>query len=116
MVFVVMRPGLFALLAVWMVAPLSAEMHKAGRKSSLLDDDPSVVYMERHFDEAVMLRVTKEAPVFSDKDGRHKLGALKADQSGGSQVSHLQVPSVSRVPPPVPTVTWVTPYWAWVRS
>jgi hypothetical protein len=47
----------------------------------LLDDDPGVIYMERHFDEPVMLKVVKEAPVFSDKGGRHKLGALKADQS-----------------------------------
>lgn len=76
-----MRTGLIALLAACLVAPLPAEMRKAGRKSSLLDDDPAVVYMDRHFDEAVMLRVIKEGPVFSDKEGKHQLGALKAGQT-----------------------------------
>ena len=75
-----MKPGSFALLAACLVAPLPAEPHKAGHKS-LLDSDPSVVYMDQHFDDAVMLRVVKEAPVFSDKEGTHKLGLLKADQA-----------------------------------
>ncbi len=75
-----MKLGFFALLAACLVAPSLAEPHKAGRRS-LLDSDPSVVYLDEQFGEPIMLRVVKEAPVFSDKEGVHKLGLLKAEQA-----------------------------------
>jgi hypothetical protein len=65
----------FCLVAV----SLEAQIPNA-RKGGLLEQDPDVVYMNHHFDKPVELVVIKEAPVYSDKDGRHRLGALKADQ------------------------------------
>jgi len=62
-----------------LVVPLGAELRNA-RKGGLLEQDPEVVYMDQHFEKAVELVVIKEAPVYSDKEGRHRLGALKADQ------------------------------------
>ena len=62
-----------------MAVPLNAQIRKA-RKGGLLEQDPEVVYMDHHFEKAVELVVIKEAPVYSDKKGQHKLGVLKADQ------------------------------------
>lgn len=66
---------MLGLLAV----PLQAQIRKA-RKGGLLEQDPEVVYMDHHFDDPVELVVIKEAPVFSDKKGQHRVGDLKADQ------------------------------------
>lgn len=49
-------------------------------RGSLLNDDPSVVYLETVVENPIKLKVIKEAPVYSDKDGNHRLGFLKADQ------------------------------------
>ncbi len=67
---------IFALLA----APLSAQINRSERKS-LLDSDPDVVYLERALSKPVDLKVVKEAPVYSDKEGQHRLGTLKVDQT-----------------------------------
>jgi len=67
-------------LALVLVAlPLNAQLNPA-RKGGLLEQDPEVVYMDHHFEKVVELVVIKEAPVYSDKEGRHRLGALVADQ------------------------------------
>ena len=53
---------------------------RAERKS-LLDRDPDVIYFEEDSPKPIMLGVIKEAPVFSDKEGKVKLGYLKANQT-----------------------------------
>jgi hypothetical protein len=68
------------LLTLTLVLPVSAEIKRKDRKS-LLDADPDVVYLERALDKPVELEVIKDAPVFSDKEGKHRLGTLKADQT-----------------------------------
>jgi hypothetical protein len=65
-------------LSVLLTFPLGAEI-KTDRKS-LLNSDPEVIYLEEIVDPPIKLKVIKQAPVFSDKDGNHRLGYLKADQ------------------------------------
>ncbi|RPJ34548.1 MAG: hypothetical protein EHM17_06245 [Verrucomicrobiaceae bacterium] len=74
-----MKPGLL-LLFLALLLPVSAQIQRKERKS-LLDSDPGVVYLERLFAEPLELKVIKDAPVFSDKEGKHRLGTLKADQT-----------------------------------
>lgn len=62
-----------------LLAPLNAEVKRQERKS-LLDSDPSVVYLEKILGKPLELKVIKEAPVFSDKSGNHRLGTLKIGQ------------------------------------
>ncbi|MDP3849802.1 MAG: hypothetical protein Q8Q59_04805 [Luteolibacter sp.] len=73
-----------ALISLALILPATAEIKRKERRS-LLDSDPGVVYMARSFDKPIELKVVKEAPVFSDKEGKHRLGSLKADQ-----VVHLE--------------------------
>jgi hypothetical protein len=74
-----MRTWLLLGLALWLVGPAAGQVRKA-REGGLLEQEPDVVYLDRHFDEDFELLVVKEAPVYSDKDGRHRLGALRANQ------------------------------------
>jgi hypothetical protein len=60
--------------------PLAAEIQRQERKS-MLDADPEVVYLEKILKKPIELKVLKEATVFSDKDGQHRLGTLKANQT-----------------------------------
>jgi len=62
------------------VPPADAQLRKA-REGGMLEQDPEVVYLDRHFEQAFELRVVKEAPVFSDKGGKHRLGTMRAGQS-----------------------------------
>ncbi len=62
------------------VSPLSAQIQRQEKKSNL-DSDPEVVYLERFLKKPIELKVIREAPVFSDKDGNNRLGTLKADQA-----------------------------------
>jgi hypothetical protein len=75
-----MKLEIFALVAALLVSPLAAQTKHQERKS-LLDSDPDVVYLEQTLKKPVELKVIKEAPVFSDKEGQHKLGTLKSDQT-----------------------------------
>lgn len=61
--------------------PAASQAQQRTERRSLLDNDPTVVYLDRTFKEPVMLTVIKEAPVFSDKDGNHRLGTLRANQT-----------------------------------
>jgi len=56
--------------------PLDAQ----AQRKSLLDDDPNVVYLDVALKKPLKLTVVKEAPVFSDYEGRHRLGTLRANQ------------------------------------
>jgi hypothetical protein len=67
-------------LSLFLALPALAQIKRAERKS-LLDQDPDVVYFEEGSKKPIMLGVIKEAPVYSDKEGKVKLGTLKADQT-----------------------------------
>jgi hypothetical protein len=66
-------------LAGIVTGDLCAQVRPA-RKGGLLEQDPDVVYLDHDFDEEFILKVVKDAPVFSDKDGRRRLGKIKANQ------------------------------------
>ena len=75
-----MRPA-FAILFVCLLAlPLDAEVKRMPR-TSLLDSEPDVVYLEQSSIKPLELKVVREAPVFSDKEGKHQLGVLVANQT-----------------------------------
>ncbi len=76
-----MKLEIFALLAVCLVVPVQAQQIKRPERKSLLDSDPSVVYLDQTLPEPIMLTVAKEAPVYSDKKGSQRIGTLKANQS-----------------------------------
>jgi hypothetical protein len=78
-IFPIMKTGI-SLIAACLMLPLAAEPKKTERKS-LLDSDPDVVYLESALKKPVDLKVIKEAPVFSDKEGKIRLGTLKAEQT-----------------------------------
>jgi hypothetical protein len=63
-----------------LVLPMEAQIQRQERRS-LLDSDPNVVYLDRTMKKPIELKVIKEAPVFSDKEGRNRLGTLRADQT-----------------------------------
>lgn len=74
-----MKLEIFALVTACLVLPLQAQV-KQGRKS-LLDSDPEVVYLAQTLLKPIDLKVIKEAPVFSDKEGKNRLGMLKSNQT-----------------------------------
>jgi hypothetical protein len=75
-----MKLEIFAIIATCLVFPLEAQIKRVERKS-LLDSDPMVVYLDQTLKQPIDLKVIKEAPVFSDREGKHRLGTLKADQT-----------------------------------
>ncbi len=79
-IFPDMKLGMRLLIAPCLVLPLSAETKRGARKS-LLDTDPDVVYLDQTMTKPIDLKVIKEAPVFSDKEGKIRLGTLKANQT-----------------------------------
>jgi hypothetical protein len=74
-----MKFGSSVVAAFLLCMPALGEVKKPERKS-LLDSEPDVVYLAQAVEKPVKLTVIKEAPVFSDKSGKHRLGTLKADQ------------------------------------
>lgn len=74
-----MKPWLVLISSLLLILPASAQIKRADRKS-LLDSEPDVVYLEKTIKKPIELVVLKEAPVYSDKEGQHRLGYLKADQ------------------------------------
>ena len=75
-----MKQEILAVVAAFLVLPLQAQSKRPERKS-LLDADPTVVYLEQALKKPLDLKVVKEAPVFSDKEGNIRLGTLKANQT-----------------------------------
>ena len=67
------------LVIACLVLPLAAEIRPA--RKSLLDSDPDVVYLDQALKKPIELKVIKDAPVFSDKEGKSRLGTLVAGQS-----------------------------------
>jgi hypothetical protein len=74
-----MRSAFAILFAGALALPLNAEV-KRTPAMSLLDSEPGVVYLEQAAVKPLELKVVREAPVFSDKEGKHQLGTLAANQ------------------------------------
>jgi len=78
----------FSLPLAWIAfaAPAFAQarhfehIEKPDRKSAL-ESEPGVVYFNDERKHPVDLSVIKDAPVYSDKEGKQRLGYLKADQT-----------------------------------
>jgi hypothetical protein len=68
------------LLAVLLAFSQPVNAQKKARMS-LLDSDPDVVYLDSVLKKPIELKVEKAAPVFSDREGSHRLGTLKANQT-----------------------------------
>lgn len=75
----IMNAGIFLPLALAVALTLPA----AGKpeRRSLLDSDPEVVYLVDVVEKPIKLAVVKEAPIYSDKEGKQRLGFLLADQT-----------------------------------
>ena len=56
--------------------PLAAQSKVGSSRKSLLDSDPRVVYLTDLPDKQIELMIIKEAPVFSDVDGKFWSGKL----------------------------------------
>lgn len=67
---------------IWLVfaALVALSPRLDAQRRSLLDDDPNVVYLNQVLAKPLEVTVIKEAPVFSDYEGRHRLGTLRANQ------------------------------------
>jgi hypothetical protein len=74
-----MKTALVSALLLALFLPVSAQTRRPERKS-LIDRDPDVIHLAEHVKKPIELRVIKDATVFSDKNGKNKLGALVADQ------------------------------------
>ncbi len=75
-----MKTALVSALLLSLLLPVSAQTKRAERKS-LLDREPDVVHLAEHVKTPIELEVVKDAPVFTDKNGKNKLGTLKAGQT-----------------------------------
>ncbi len=78
-----MKAVLISSLLLSLLLPLSAtaQTKHGERKSTLIDRDPDVVHLAEQVKDPIELRVIKDATVFSDKNGKTKLGVLVADQT-----------------------------------
>jgi hypothetical protein len=75
-----MKTPIVSALLLSLLLPVSAQTKRVERKS-LIDRDPNVIHLAEHVKNPIELRVVKEAPVYSDKNGKNKLGLLVADQT-----------------------------------
>lgn len=101
-----MNARLWSILLLGTALPLCAD-----RKPSLLDSDPEVVYLAAHVDDAVELKVVKEAPIYGDKEGRRPLGTVVTGQTVELQAMTARAYRVSARTTGNKVVGWVAP-WA----
>ena len=87
----------------------------ADARRSLLDSDPDVIYMEEHVDDPVELMIIKDAPIFGDKDGKRRLGTVKADQKVVLQAMTEKAYRVSAMTGGNKVTGWVAP-WAFASK
>ncbi len=73
-----MKAAISVLFSVALIIATNAQIKKD--KDSLLESEEGVVYLNQVFEKPVKLNVIEQAQVFSDKEGSHRLGFLKADQ------------------------------------
>jgi hypothetical protein len=76
-----MKAILLSFLALGLVLPVAAETKLGKPRKSLLENDPEVVDLTQTVKTPIVLTVIKEAPVFSDKGGKSRIGFLKAGQA-----------------------------------
>ncbi len=70
-----------AFLSLMLLVPADAQGVRRQQRTSLLENDPEVVYLSRFIDKQVELKVVKDAPIFSDRQGKIRLGTLVAGQT-----------------------------------
>ncbi len=109
-----MKPAVAMLLASMLILPLAAEVKRQPRKS-LLDSEPGVVYLEEASVKPLELKVAREAPVFSDKEGKHQLGFLAANQTARIEAITDKVYRVRGMGRREGIAGWVAP-WAFAPS
>jgi hypothetical protein len=79
-ILIPMRLEILALSTVFALLTMPSQAQRDERRS-LLESDPAVVYLSQTLPKPIKLKVIKEAPVYSDKEGNNRLGFLKADQT-----------------------------------
>ncbi|NJM37548.1 MAG: hypothetical protein HC845_06610 [Akkermansiaceae bacterium] len=70
----------FIFVAIYSVSSLSAQIKRVERKS-LLDSDPSVVYLEQTLKKPIELKIIEDTAIYSDKDGKSRLGIIRGNQT-----------------------------------
>lgn len=75
-----MKIGVLAFASALLIIPVEGQIKRTERQS-LLNSDPSVVYLENTLSKPLKLQVVEQFPVFSDKDGKNRVGFLKANQT-----------------------------------
>ncbi len=103
--FIAMPLRIFAAM-LWLSLPLSAQV---GQRKSLLDSDPSVVYLEQTLKKPLELKLQQIAPIFSDKDGRNRSGTLQANQTVQLEALSDKSYRVRGLGMPHRIVGWVSP-------
>lgn len=106
--FIPMTKPLLILLAL----PLLA---LADSRRSLLDSDPDVVYLDQHLEKPINLRIIKEAPIFSDKEGKRHLGMVVEDQKVVLEAMTERAYRVTAKTGGNPVKGWVAP-WAFASK
>ncbi len=76
-----MKRGIAALLPFVFALALCFPGEAKGQRKSLLNSEPGVIYLADVLKAPIKLKVVKEAAVFSDKEGKNRLGFLKANQT-----------------------------------
>lgn len=74
-----MTREIVALVLACATLPVDAQIRRAERPS-LLDSDPEVIYLEQTLRDPIEFEVIKEAPVFTDKKGSHRINTLRVGQ------------------------------------
>jgi len=87
----------------------------AQSRRSLLDSDPDVIYLEEHVDKPIELMIIKDAPIFGDKDGKRRLGEVKAEQKVFLQAMTDKAYRVSAKTGGNKVTGWVAP-WAFASK
>lgn len=78
-IFPIMKLLAMCLLCISLAPQVGAQIGNS--RKSLLDSDPEVIYLSEIVDAPIKLKVIKQAPVYSDKEGTIRVGFLKADQT-----------------------------------
>jgi hypothetical protein len=75
-----MKTGMLAAVTTACLLLNAGAQIKRTERKSLLQNDPDVVYLQQHIDKTIELKVIKDAPIFSDRLGKVRLGTLVAGQ------------------------------------
>lgn len=82
---------------------------------SILDSDPDVVYLSEHIEKPIELRIIKEAPIFSDKEGQRQLGTVTTGQQVHLEAMTAKAYRVTAKTGGNPIKGWVAP-WAFASK